>query len=119
VLHGYDVFVLPSLYEGLSYVILEAMAAGLPIVSTDVFGTKETAAQVPGNVIVPAGDPAALARGMQRMVNPASHGTSRKALQEIGRANQDYVHSHFRQGESVRHTLRIYQELRWRGENIS
>jgi glycosyltransferase involved in cell wall biosynthesis len=119
VLHGYDVFVLPSLYEGLSYVILEAMAAGLPIVSTDVFGTKETAAQVPGNVMVPAGDPAALARGMQRMVNPVSYGTSRKALQEIGRANQDYVHSHFRQGESVRRTLRIYQELRWRGENIS
>jgi glycosyltransferase involved in cell wall biosynthesis len=119
VLHGYDVFVIPSLYEGLSYVILEAMAAGLPIVSTDVFGTKETAAQVPGNVIVPAGDPAALARGMQRMVNPVSHVTSRKALQEIGRANQDYVHSHFRQGESVRRTLRIYQELRWRGENIS
>jgi glycosyltransferase involved in cell wall biosynthesis len=119
VLHGYDVFVLPSLYEGLSYVILEAMAAGLPIVSTDVFGTKETAAQVLGNVIVPAGDPAALARGMQRMVNPVSHGTSRKALQEIGQANQDYVHSHFRQGESVRCTLRIYQELRWREENIS
>ena len=112
VLRGYDVFVISSLYEGLSYATLEAMAAGLPIVSTDVFGTKETAARVPGNVVVSAGDPAALARGMQRMVDPASRGSSRRALEEIGRANQDYVHSRFNQGESVRRTLQIYQELR-------
>ena len=112
VLRGYDVFVISSLYEGLSYATLEAMAAGLPIVSTDVFGTKETAARVPGNVVVSAGDPAALARGMQRMVDPASQGSSRRALEEIGRANQDYVHSRFNQGESVRRTLQIYQELR-------
>jgi glycosyltransferase involved in cell wall biosynthesis len=114
VLHGYDVFVISSLYEGFSYAILEAMAAGLPIVTTAVFGTKETAARVPGNVIVPAGDPAALARGMQRMANLVSHDSSLQALKEIGRANQDYVRSHFSQSETIRRTLRIYQELRRR-----
>jgi glycosyltransferase involved in cell wall biosynthesis len=114
VLHGYDVFVISSLYEGFSYAILEAMAAGLPIVSTDVFGTKETVARVPGNVIVPAGDPAALARGMQRMANLVSHDSSRQALEEIGRANQDYVSSHFSQSETIRRTLQLYQELRRR-----
>ena len=114
VLHGYDVFVISSLYEGFSYAILEAMAAGLPIVTTAVFGTKETAARVPGNVIVPAGDPAALARGMQRMANLVSHDSSLQALEEIGRANQDYVRSHFSQSETIRRTLRIYQELRRR-----
>jgi glycosyltransferase involved in cell wall biosynthesis len=119
VLHGYDVFVISSIYEGFSYAILEAMAAGLPIVSTDVFGTKETAARVPGNVIVPAGDPAALARGMQRMANLASHDPSRQALEDIGRANQKYVRSHFSQSETTRRTLEVYQGLRNRGEAIA
>lgn len=114
VLHGYDVFVISSLYEGFSYAILEAMTAGLPIVSTDVFGIKETAARVPGNVIVSAGDPAALARGMQRMAKLVLNDASCQALEEIGQANQDYVRSHFSQSETIRRTLQLYQELRRR-----
>ena len=106
-----DVFVLSSLYEGFSYAILEAMAAGLPIVSTDVFGTRETIAQVPGNVLVPAGDPTALARGMERMVNLALRDPCRKALGEIGQANYDHVRSHFTQSETTHRTLRTYKEL--------
>jgi glycosyltransferase involved in cell wall biosynthesis len=119
VLHAYDVFVISSLYEGFSYAILEAMAAGLPIVSTDVFGTRETAARVPGNVIVPAGDPSALARGMQQLTKLVLEDQSRQALERIGRANRDYVRSHFRQSETTRRTLLIYQELRKREEDIA
>lgn len=112
VLLGFDVFVLSSLYEGGSYAILDAMAAGLPTVSTAVFGTKETVAPVPGNVLVPAGDPVALARGMERMVALISCDSSRKALEEIGRANHDHVCLCFRQSENTRRTLKVYRELR-------
>jgi len=56
VLQNLDVFVLSSLCEGFSYGVLEAMAATLPIVSTEVFGTRQTVARVPGNVVVPVGD---------------------------------------------------------------
>jgi glycosyltransferase involved in cell wall biosynthesis len=111
VLRECDVFVLSSLYEGFSYAILEAMAASLPIVSTDVFGAEETIAQVPGNVVVPAGDPGALARGMKQMVAPISRGSSREALKEIGQANYDYARSRFTQSETTRQVLEIYQEL--------
>lgn len=112
VLRDLDVFVLSSLYEGFSYAILEAMAAKLPIVSTNVFGTKETVAQVPGNVLIPVGDPEALAQGMKQMTVPTESGSVRRSLQRIGQANHDYARTHFRQSETTRRTLEIYKALR-------
>jgi glycosyltransferase involved in cell wall biosynthesis len=41
VLPAFDVLLMPSLYEGMPYVLLEALAAGVPIVTTDVGGAKE------------------------------------------------------------------------------
>jgi glycosyltransferase involved in cell wall biosynthesis len=111
VMLGFDVYVLSSLSEGSSYTILDAMVAGLPVVSTDVFGTTETIAQVPGNVSTPVGDPEALARGMQRMATLAAEPSSRAALEEIGRANHDYARTHFRQSETTRRTIEVYREL--------
>lgn len=108
VLREFDVFVLSSLFEGGPYVIMEAMAAKLPIVSTDVFGTRETVARVPGNVLVPTGDPGALARGMQKMATLAHP----RSLQRIGQANHDYAGEHFRQSETTRRTLEVYRTLR-------
>src|SRR5829696_1176021 len=117
VMLGFDVYVLPSLSEGSSYTILDAMAAGLPVISTDVFGTRETIAQVPGNVLAPVGDPGALARGMQRMAGLAAGPSSRKRLEEIGQANRDYVRTHFRQSETTRRTIEIYRELSGKTHN--
>ena len=111
VMLGFDVYVLSSLSEGGSYTILDAMAAGLPVISTDVFGTRETIAQVPGNVLAPVGDPEALACGMQRMIGLAAGPSSRAALAEIGQANHDYVRTHFRQSETTRRTIEIYRGL--------
>ena len=111
VLRELDVFVLPSLYEGFSYAILEAMAASLPIVSTDVFGTKETVAQVSGNVVVPIGKPAALAEGMKKMATLAEPELLRRTLHSIGERNRNYVRSHFSTSAFTRRTLQIYQTL--------
>jgi glycosyltransferase involved in cell wall biosynthesis len=59
-----DVFVLPSLHEGMPLVALEAMEAGLPVVATDVIGTAEVV--VPGRtgVLVRPGDAPALAEAI-------------------------------------------------------
>ncbi len=111
VLSQFDVFVLPSLYEGFSYAILEAMAARLPIVSTDVFGITDTIARVPGNVIVPAGSPPALAKGMRRMTELALRSDSGRELVEIGRANHDYAHLHFSQRETMSRIIDVYDEV--------
>jgi len=61
---SFDVFVLSSLWEGLPYVLMEAMAAGLPVVATDVDGVKEMITDGQEGRIVPSRDPQALAAAM-------------------------------------------------------
>ncbi len=111
VLRKLDVFVLSSVYEGFSYAILEAMAAKLPIVSTDVFGSNETISQVPGNILVPAGNPAALADGMKMMATLSDSGSLRQLLRRIGEANHSYLGAHFRQSQTTHRTLEVYRAL--------
>ncbi len=56
-----DLFVSSSLWEGLPTVLLESMAAGVPVVATDVSGSRELVADGTSGRLVPAGDAAALA----------------------------------------------------------
>ena len=64
VLRIFDIFTLPSLFEGLPNVVLEAMSCSLPVVATPVDGTKE--AVVPGEtgILVPTKDSAKLANAL-------------------------------------------------------
>ena len=64
VMRGLDCFVLPSLGEGISNTILEAMASGLPVLATDVGGNADLVAQGRTGQIVPAADPQAMAGAM-------------------------------------------------------
>lgn len=61
IMRGLDLFVLPSLAEGISNTILEAMASGLPIVATRVGGTPELVEEGVTARMVPPDDPQALA----------------------------------------------------------
>ena len=63
-MRAFDVFVLPSLAEGISNTILEAMASGLPVIATDVGGNAELVEAGRTGVRVPAGDAQALADQM-------------------------------------------------------
>ena len=61
VMSALDVFVLPSIAEGISNTILEAMASGLPVVATRVGGNPELVEDGIGGALVPRQDPSALA----------------------------------------------------------
>lgn len=83
ILRGLDCFVLPSLAEGVSNTILEAMASGLPVIATDVGGNSELVDTGRSGVLVSAGDVEAMA---QKIVSYANdHAMARSAGQE-GRA---------------------------------
>ena len=67
-LRAMDLFVLPSLYEGMPLSILEAMGAGLPVVATAVDGTPEAVVDGETGILVPPADPAALAAAVVRLL---------------------------------------------------
>jgi glycosyltransferase involved in cell wall biosynthesis len=64
-----DIFVLPSFHEGLPYVILEAMALSLPIVSTTVGGIPYAIRNGTEGILVSPGDAPALAYAIERLAN--------------------------------------------------
>jgi sugar transferase (PEP-CTERM/EpsH1 system associated) len=64
VLRGLDCFVLPSLAEGISNTILEAMASGLPVIATRVGGNPELVIEGATGALVPVGDPEAMAQAI-------------------------------------------------------
>jgi glycosyltransferase involved in cell wall biosynthesis len=78
-----DVFVLSSRSEGFPVSILEAMAAGLPVVATDVGGVAEAVVHDETGYLVPPGDPRALAEALERLVADPD---LRRRLGESGRA---------------------------------
>ncbi|CCG03759.1 glycosyltransferase [Blastococcus saxobsidens] len=68
VLASLDVLVLPSAYEEMGSVLVEAMAAGLPVVASDVGGIPEVVRDGETGLLVPPGDVDALAGALDRLV---------------------------------------------------
>ena len=68
----FDVYVLPSLWEGLPMVLLEAMAAGLPIVATDVGGVATAVHDGQNGLLVTARNPDLLASSLIRLLRNES-----------------------------------------------
>ena len=67
-----DIFVLSSRSEGLPLSILEAMAAGLPVVATTVGGVPELVLEGETGLLVPPGDPQALAGAIERLLDDST-----------------------------------------------
>lgn len=86
---GADIFVLPSRDEGMANVLLEAMAAGLPIVGTDIAGTAEVMIHEKTGVLVPAENAGALANALTTLI---ADGGRREAY---GRAARERVETSY------------------------
>jgi glycosyltransferase involved in cell wall biosynthesis len=100
-----DVFVLSSRSEGLPISILEAMAAGLPVVASDVGGIPELVVDGETGLLVPAGDPDALAAALRRLVED---GELRRRLGAAARAR---VEQRFSVEQARRSHVELYERL--------
>ncbi len=99
-----DVFALPTRYEGSSLALLEAMAAGRAIISSDVPGNDELIENGTSGVLVPPDDPQALAQALNGLIaDPAL----RRSLAEHGRSR---AHE-FRPEAMAQRVAQVYEEL--------
>jgi glycosyltransferase involved in cell wall biosynthesis len=101
ILRASDAFVLSSRWEGNPMSVMEAMAAGLPVVSTAVGGVPELVRDGETGLLVPSEDTGALAQAIQALVdNPARR-------QAMGAAARQHAVASF----DIRHTVRGYEQL--------
>jgi glycosyltransferase involved in cell wall biosynthesis len=100
-----DLFVLPSRAENFPIAILEAMASGLPVVSTHVGGVPELVADGDTGILVEPDDPAALAGAIDRLAGDAD--LRRTFGERAGRRAQEK----FGAADTARRMVRLYEEL--------
>ncbi len=103
VLAALDVLLAPSRWEGFGLVFLEAMALGVPVISTRVSAIPEVVADGETGWLVPPGDPAAIARALRAALSDPDE---RRRRGEAGRAR---LESRFTVDAMVEHTLAVYR----------
>ena len=105
VLSAAHIFCLPSYLEGLSKSLIEAAAAGLPIVTTNVPGCRDVVTEGVNGLVVPPADPRSLASALARLIDDG-------ALRErMGAASRQRAEREFSLDQVVDAHLRLYAEL--------
>ena len=104
ILPAFDVFVLSSVYEGLSIALIEAMAAGLPSVATRVGGTPEALTDGLNGLLIPPRDPGAITAAIGRLLQDEP--LRRRLGHEAARSAQ-----RFTIGTAVRRLEELYGDV--------
>jgi glycosyltransferase involved in cell wall biosynthesis len=100
-----DLFVLPSLYEGLPLSILEAMAAGKAVVATAVGGTPEAVLDGITGLLVPPGSPEALANAIRKVLSHL------ELACKMGSAGKARIREEFSVETMVNDVYQTYEDL--------
>jgi glycosyltransferase involved in cell wall biosynthesis len=102
---GFDVFVIPSLYEGFPFAVLEAMAAGLPCVVSDADGTREALVDGETGWVCPPAELAAWAGPVEKLVHDAP------LRERAGAAARRRWEAHFSLESMARGTAQVYEKV--------
>lgn len=106
-----DVFVLPSLAEGLPGALIEAMAAGVPSIATDIPGNKELVIHERTGLLVPPKNPTALATAIERLIGNPSE------AQTFAAAGYQHVLSNYDEAVEQKAWKNLFSELVEDGQN--
>jgi len=101
-------FTLSSKEEGLGLVIAEAMASGVPVVSTDCGGPSTLIKEGETGYLTPTGDPDALADRMQRILENPDH------ARELGERGRERIEERFSERAAGERFLEVYDQLLFR-----
>lgn len=104
-LRASDVFVLPTLFDAQPTVIMEAMAAGLPVVSTVITGIPDLIDDGVHGTLVPADDRAALASALIALLEDPAR------AQALGRAGRERVRREFSMTQQIEKLAQLYASL--------
>jgi glycosyltransferase involved in cell wall biosynthesis len=104
-MRSFDCFALPSLAEGISNTILEAMASGLPVVATRVGGNADLVVEGMTGRLVPPANSVALAEAI------LGYSDDPAVARRHGKAARQHVERQFSLDEMVRRYERLYLEL--------
>jgi len=105
ILQAMDLFAAPSRREALGLSILEALAADLPVVASDIGGIPEIVKDGETGLLVPPNEPHALAGAISRVMHDASLASS------LRRAGRELLDAKFSQDAMVRNTVAVYHRL--------
>lgn len=105
VLSIFDIFVLPSLSEGMSNALLEAMSAGKPVIATDVGGNPEVAVKNKTGILIPPEDSHALAKALHELLN------GENLCKSMGKAGQMRAHRDFSLSKMIAKNEELYEFL--------
>ena len=100
-----DIVILPSLWEGLPVVLLEAMAAAKPVVATAVNGTIEVVQDGKTGILVSPNDSASLANGIRELL------IDKNKAKSMGLAGRLFVKENFSSKEMVKKINSLYIKL--------
>jgi glycosyltransferase involved in cell wall biosynthesis len=104
-MHALDAFAMPSIWEGFGLVLLEAMAAGLPIVASRVATIPEVVVDGETGLLVPPGDEVALALALAALAE------DRGLAARLGAAGLLRLRRQFSLDKMVGDTELLYREL--------
>jgi glycosyltransferase involved in cell wall biosynthesis len=99
-----DVFVLPSLLEGLPIAILEAMALGLPTISTRINAIPEAIVNNETGILVGPNDPGALGKSLIGLLSDESYRT------ELGQRGREFILNKFDERITAETAVFAYEE---------
>lgn len=99
-----DAFVLASFVEGLPISLLEAMALGIPSVSTNVNAIPEAVKNLETGILIEAGDSDALARALETLKN------DKNLREKLSKNGREHVLKHFDEREVARIAIASYKE---------
>jgi glycosyltransferase involved in cell wall biosynthesis len=97
-----DIFVMPSLFESWGFTAMEAMWAGVPLISTDIPGPREFVTPNETGLLVEPANPEAIAIGVARLAS------DRDLRHALAASAGEYVKQHYSVGGMVRKYLTLY-----------